>query len=160
VRPSWRKLGDWLGVWGIKLDAIERQHISDEARLKAVLEAFLLGEGFHQPSWRMLIHRLNKAGETHAADKIKTNAEPLQGEWVCTIPRCMHNTSHMTSISNPMFFPSADYAHALGPGLQYDTTAYFASHHLCVDNANQQRIDSDSIRTFLCFLWSQKLCKN
>ena len=30
----------------------------------------------------MLIHRLHKAGETHIAEKIKTNAEPHQGEWV------------------------------------------------------------------------------
>ena len=63
-----------------KLDAIERQHASDDARLKAVVEAFLLGEGPHQPSWRMLIHQLHKAGETNVAKKIKINAEPHQGE--------------------------------------------------------------------------------
>ena len=47
---SWRKLAEWLMSWHDfdsenrkKLDAIERQHISDEARLKAVVEAFLLG---------------------------------------------------------------------------------------------------------------------
>ncbi|MCG8622462.1 MAG: hypothetical protein MJE68_10765, partial [Proteobacteria bacterium] len=57
------------------------QHTSDDARLKAVVEEFLLGEGY-QPSWRMLIHRLHKAGETSVAEKIKTNAEPQQGEWV------------------------------------------------------------------------------
>ena len=61
-----------------KLDAIERQHISDDARLKAVVEAFLQGKDL---SWRMLIHRLYWAGETHVAEKIKTNAEPHQGEW-------------------------------------------------------------------------------
>jgi hypothetical protein len=121
---------DWSDDIQKKLDAIEHQHITDEARLKAVVEAFLLGEGDHQPSWRMLIHRLHQAGETHVAEKIKTNAEPQQGEWVCTIPQCMYNTSHMTSISNPLFFPSAVYAHALGPGLQYYTRVYFASHHL------------------------------
>ena len=65
-----------------KLDAIERQHISNEARLKAVVEAFLLGEGHRQPSWRRLIHALHCAGETSLAEKIKTNAEPQQGEWV------------------------------------------------------------------------------
>ena len=32
-----------------KLDAIKRQHIYDEACLKAVVEAFLLGEGEYQP---------------------------------------------------------------------------------------------------------------
>ena len=63
-----------------KLDAIECQHISDDARLKAVVEAFLHGEGLHRPSWRMLIHALHCAGETHMAEKIKTSAEPQQGE--------------------------------------------------------------------------------
>ena len=85
---SWRKLAGELLDWDDsdsdnrkKLDAIERQHISDDARLKAVVEAFLLGEGY-RPSWRMLIHQLHWAGETHIAEKIKTNAEPQQGEWV------------------------------------------------------------------------------
>ena len=65
-----------------KLNAIERQHTSDEARLKAVVEAFLLGEGDNQPSWRMLIHGLHLAQESRLAEKIKTNAEPQQGEWI------------------------------------------------------------------------------
>ena len=88
---------DYMGREGQKkLDAIQRQHVSDEACLKAVVEAFLLGEGRYQPSWRMLIHQLHKAGESHLAEKIKTNAEPQQGEWVCIIPQqYMHNTSHM-----------------------------------------------------------------
>ena len=67
-----------------KLDAIQRQYVSDEARLKAVVEAFLLGEGRHPPSWRNVIHALHRAGDTHAAERIKTHAEPQQGEWVCT----------------------------------------------------------------------------
>jgi hypothetical protein len=84
---SWRELAQWLMAWydyeGLeKLDAIERQHISGEARLKAVMEAFLVGEGIYQPSWRRLIHVLHNAGETHVAEKVKTNAEPHQGEWV------------------------------------------------------------------------------
>ena len=33
-----------------KLDAIQHQHVSDEARLKAVLEVFLLGEGSCLPT--------------------------------------------------------------------------------------------------------------
>ena len=87
VRLSWRRLAEVLMGWydwddkdRKKLDAIERQYISDDARRKAVVEAFLLGEGYHQPSWRMLIHRLHRAGETSVAEKIKTNAEPQQGE--------------------------------------------------------------------------------
>ena len=92
------------------LDAIQYQHVSDEACLKAVVEAFLLREGSYQPSWRRLIHQLHEVGESHLAEKIKTNAEPQQGEWACIIPQqYMHNTSHMTSI-NPVFFPSAIYA--------------------------------------------------
>ena len=88
---------DYEGTEGRKkLDAIERQHISNNARLKAVVEAFLLGEGRYQPSWRMLIHALHEAGETSVAEKIKTNAEPQQGEWVCTILQYTHNASHMT----------------------------------------------------------------
>ena len=78
---SWRELGQSLGLYS-KLTAIQLQHVSDEARLKAVVEAFLLGEGKYQPSWRSVIHALHKAGESHLAEKIKTNAEPLKGEWV------------------------------------------------------------------------------
>jgi hypothetical protein len=86
VKLSWRELAEWLmsDYEGSgdrkKLDAIERQHISDEARLKAVVEAYLLREGHYRPSWRILIHQLHKARETHVAEKIKTNAEPQQGE--------------------------------------------------------------------------------
>jgi hypothetical protein len=89
VRLSWKELATELLNWydsdsddQKKLDAIERQHVSDEARLKAVVEAFLLGEGNYQPSWRRLIHLLHQAQQSHMAEKIKTNAEPHQGEWV------------------------------------------------------------------------------
>ena len=67
------------------LAAIRRQHVSDEVCRKAVVEAFLLGEGY-QPSWRRLIHSLHWVGESHLAEKIKTNAEPQQGEWVGDVP--------------------------------------------------------------------------
>jgi hypothetical protein len=63
-----------------KLDAIEHQHVYDDARLKSMVEAFLLGEGRYRPSWRMLIHALHQAEESHLAEKIKTNAEPQQGK--------------------------------------------------------------------------------
>jgi hypothetical protein len=89
VRLSWRELAKELMDWDYsfsedqkKLAAIGHQHVSDEARLKAVVEVFLLGEDDYQPSWRILIHRLHWAGETDVAEKIKTNAEPQQGEWV------------------------------------------------------------------------------
>ena len=65
-----------------KLDAIQRQHVSDEGHLTALVKAFLLGEGAYQPSWRRVIHTLHKAGESHLAEEIKANAEPVQGECV------------------------------------------------------------------------------
>ena len=81
---NWRGLGDWYGLRlsDDKLDAIKRQHISDEARLKAVVEAFLLGEGDYQPSWRRVIRALHQAGKSRLAEEIKANAEPHQGKWV------------------------------------------------------------------------------
>ena len=83
---SWRELSEeLLGVFsGGKLNAIERQHDSDEARLKAVIEAFLLGEGAYQPSWRRVIHALHKARESQVAHDIESYAEAVQGEceWV------------------------------------------------------------------------------
>ena len=83
-----------------KLDAIQHQHVSDEARLKAALESFLLGEGKYQPSWRHVIHALYHSDESHLAEMIKANAEPHQGEWVCIIKdidcipqQYVHNTN-------------------------------------------------------------------
>ena len=61
-----------------KLDAIQRQHVSDEACLKALVETFL--DSSYQPSWRRVILALHRAGESRLAEKIKTNAEPVQGE--------------------------------------------------------------------------------
>ena len=89
VRLSWKELAEELLDWDDrfsdirkKLIAIERQLVSDEARLKAVVEVFLLGEGRYQPSWRRLIHQLHSAWQSHVAEKIKANAEPQQGGWV------------------------------------------------------------------------------
>ena len=79
---SWRKLGEeLLGEFSgrDKLNAIERQHDSDEARLKSVIEVFLLGEGLYQPSWRRVIHELHKAGESQVAHDIESYAEVVQG---------------------------------------------------------------------------------
>ena len=86
---SWRKLARELLTWSDlsrdgrkKLDAIEHENVSDNVRLQAVVAAFLRGEGPYQPSWRILIYLLHNTGETDVAEKIKTNAEPHQGEWV------------------------------------------------------------------------------
>ena len=83
---SWRELGWWLLGRQSRftdrdqkeLDAIQHQHVSDEACLKALVEVFL--DGSYQPSWRRVIHALHQAGESHLAEMIKTNAEPVQGE--------------------------------------------------------------------------------
>ena len=65
-----------------KLDEIERQHRSDDSRLRAVIECWLEGEGLDtEPSWRALIWRLDCANETIAvADSIRYLAEPLPGK--------------------------------------------------------------------------------
>ena len=104
---SWRRLAEQLMGWidykgsegERKLDAIERHHVADDVRLRAVVEAFLLGEGRHQPSWRMLIHQLHRAEETDVAEKIKTNAEPHQGEWV-SVWRGRRLSSHIMYAPN------------------------------------------------------------
>ena len=79
---NWERLGEWfLDFWSI--DSIKRQHDSDEACLKAVVEKFLLGEGLYQPSWRSMIHILDGVNEVQLADKIRSFGEPVQGE--CTV---------------------------------------------------------------------------
>ena len=77
-----REFGKRLLYDESKVDAIHRQHGSDEESfLKAVIEAFLRGEGL-QPSWRAVIHALYRAGENHIAHVIIAYAEPVQGECV------------------------------------------------------------------------------
>ena len=80
---SWRKLGRWLlgDFRGSKLNAIEHEFDSDEARLKVVIESFLLGEGIYQLTWRSLIHALHKADEIAVARDILTCAESVEGEY-------------------------------------------------------------------------------
>ena len=94
VRLSWRRLATEL-LLPNKLAAIEHQHVSDEARLKAVVEVFLLGEGDYQPSWRRLIHGLHSAQHSHMSEKIKANAEPHQGERV-SVWRGRRFSSHIS----------------------------------------------------------------
>ena len=78
---NWRELGGGLGVYTSKVDAIQRQFDSDEARLRAMLEAFLLGEGNYQPTWRSVIHALHWADENTVAHDILTYAEVVEGEY-------------------------------------------------------------------------------
>ena len=78
----WRDLGGGLLGWrSDKLDTIRHQHGSDdEACLKAVIEAFLRGEGHYRPSWGRVIHALYHVRETHIAQDIISYAEPVEGE--------------------------------------------------------------------------------
>ena len=80
---DWERLGGVLGFGVLDTDSIKRQHVSNEACLKAVVEKFLLGEGFYQPSWRRVIHSLDMKNEVQLADKIRSFGEPVQGE--CTV---------------------------------------------------------------------------
>ena len=61
---------------------IERQHQSDDSRLRAVIECWLQGEGKdEEPSWRRMIWALDDANKTRAAaDNIRHFAEPLPGK--------------------------------------------------------------------------------
>ena len=90
---AWRKLGERLiggGVYNTKsrqveypkLDEIERQHQSDDNRLRAVIECWLQGDGVdEEPSWRALIWTLDWRNATRAvADTIRHFAEPLPGK--------------------------------------------------------------------------------
>ena len=75
---NWERLG--LLGFGVDTGIIKWQHDSDEACLKAVVEKFLLGKGFYQPSWRRVIYSLDIANEVQLADKIRSFGEPVQGE--------------------------------------------------------------------------------
>ena len=92
-KVAWRKLGERLIEYGDynsesrqfdypKLDEIEKQHQSDDSRLRAVIECWLQGEGKdEEPSWRTLIWRLDLENKTGAAaDRIRHFAEPLPGK--------------------------------------------------------------------------------
>ena len=87
-----KRVRDWRGLGGpllgyakakanYKLDAIQRQFDSNEARLKAMLESFLLGEGLSEPTWRGVIHALHKADEIAVARDILSYAEAVEGEY-------------------------------------------------------------------------------
>ena len=80
---NWERLCGARGL-GVNTFDIQRQHESDEAFLKAVVEKFLLGEGYYQPSWRRVIYSLDLVDESHLADQIRSYGEPVQGESTCT----------------------------------------------------------------------------
>ena len=77
---NWRTLGQHI-LYCPGVGAIQRQHVSDEACLKAVIEDFLSGEGtcIYKPSWRRVIWSLYKANEIQLAEHIRSFAEPVKG---------------------------------------------------------------------------------
>jgi hypothetical protein len=81
---SWRTLGQHIySSYSYKLDAVQDKYVSDEARLKAVIEDFLSGRArpCQQPSWRALIWCLYEANEIQLAENIRSFAEPVQGRY-------------------------------------------------------------------------------
>ena len=59
-----------------KSAAIQADHQSDEAPLKALVERFLADDN---RSWRRLIWALYVSHHVHHAEKIRSYAEPLKG---------------------------------------------------------------------------------
>ena len=81
---SWRTLGQYIySMRSSELDAIQCQHVSGEACLKAVIEDFLSGKGrlYKQPSWRAVIWSLYRANEIQLVEHIRSYAEPVQGSY-------------------------------------------------------------------------------
>ena len=86
----------------INLDDLQHQHGSDDNCLKAVVEKFLLGGLYGQPSWRAVIWSLYKTDELHLVDQIRSYAEPVQGVCMCVcIPAhtWAHKRSHVLHIA-------------------------------------------------------------
>ena len=92
---SWRTLGQHI-IYPNELDGIQRQYVSDEARLKAVVEDFLSGKGrWYKPSWRAVIWFLYKANEIQLAEHIRSFAEPVQG--TVAIDECVASHTHIVT---------------------------------------------------------------
>ena len=65
------------------LDALQREHGSDEDCLKAVVSKFLQGEGQYRASWRGVIWSLYEANEIQLANQIRSYGERLEGVCLC-----------------------------------------------------------------------------
>ena len=52
------------------------------------------------PSWRRLIHRLDEFNESETADKIRHNAEPVEGMLSTDMPVCSYMLPHSHSCLN------------------------------------------------------------
>ena len=73
---------DTIHDGGVDLDALQRQHGSDQDCLQAIVKQFLEGRGGHyrQPTWRAVIYSLYEAKESQLADQFRSYAEPVNGE--------------------------------------------------------------------------------
>ena len=94
---NWRTLAKHL-VWcydkdddedrqyGTDLDALQREHGSDENCLKTVVRKFLQDEGgYSEESWRAVIWSLYNANEIQLADQIRRYGEQLEGVCLCIL---------------------------------------------------------------------------
>ena len=78
------------------LDALQREHGSDEDCLKTVVRQFLQGEGMYSPaSWRAGIWSLYKANEIQLANQIRSYGEQLEGVCLC-IQNTTRSNTHST----------------------------------------------------------------
>ena len=66
-----------------------------------VVEQFLLGRGFYQPSWRAVIFALDLMGETQIADHIRNHGEPVQGGCVFRLRTVTNEVMH-SSLYGPV----------------------------------------------------------
>ena len=99
---TWRTLGGYICFYSpSELDDIQRQHVYDEACLKAVIEDFLSGKGrYKQPLWRVVIWYLYEANESQLAEHIRSFAELVKGmrrymidcgwQYVASFTGCLH----------------------------------------------------------------------
>ena len=80
----------------IDLDALQREHGSDEDCLKTVVRQFLQGKGrYSQASWRAVIWSLYKANEIQLAEQIRS--EQLEGVCLLYVHVCQHKRCHAQS---------------------------------------------------------------
>ena len=104
---SWCTLGQHIlhPLFSFELDIIQFQNVSDEARLKALIEGFLSGQGRYKLSWRAVIWSLYEANEIQLAEHIRSFAEPVKGmerdimDFSMLHNACFTGCTHCTMIS-------------------------------------------------------------
>ena len=109
---AWRSLGEKLFFKNEGyLDEIEQQYQSDGKRLDALIEHWLQGEGYDEPSWRALIYNLDYAEESRITDTIRHYAEPVSGESCVTIT--LFNDVNLSSASFSVYSQIHSFTHSL-----------------------------------------------